>query len=228
MKKILLLIVISLLCFSCEKVKRDEKYKSKPKDKSELFKEAKDLKGIGKLIIGKTTIADLDLINDEIKGDDRYSYLQKNGFKPNELMSQIECLEMFFNGEYYIGDLKLSSVYLYFYDGVLYEIKCSPSESLEKAFTEKYGEGVRETEVFASDKRTINNKYVTWENELIKARIFSMFEADKNDISLFIDNFYITNKSDSVSNSIKECQAKLKQERKEAKDQEWSDTLDQL
>lgn len=183
MKKILLLFIISILCFSCKKVKKDEKYK--PKTRSELYEEAKNMKCIGELIIGKTTIADLDLINNEIKRDKRYKSSAKRGFEPNKLRFQIDCLTIFFNDEYYIGDIKISSVYLYFFDGILYKIKCNISE-----FPETDEEGV------------------------IKSGFFIVDESDETDISLFNNDFSVINNVDSVRNAINKCRHEVKQQKK--------------
>jgi hypothetical protein len=211
--KTILSLIATLIFISCQ---HNESYHSPQKPKLILYKEASNLKGLGGFKIGETTIDTIKYLNDVIKNDRRY-HSYSNAFILNKDFSDCSIIKVFEIIEFYISDVKLDDMKLYFYDNVLYEIDCNPSENIKTAFTQKYGEGVKFTYKNGcgpNDKICETLEDISWENDSIQANYYIKLVEKRNKPNL-IEHFTIKTKTHTlrdVNDCIKNSYDKRKSE----------------
>jgi len=216
MRKICIYLLLIGLISSCGYKNEHESYKSPEKSTTLLYKEAKSMKGLSLFYIGKTTINDLLKIKKEIKKDSRYGsyYLGRwigDDFEKEDNENTCPDIEIYKISKYFIGDIEISYLELYFYKNTLYKIRCWTSDILRDAFIKKYGEGVKiETRDLTGKEKNENLKSVeniTWENDSLIATYDSSIESIGTSIISSTNDFVITTKT-KIIKEIEDCNQK--------------------
>ena len=225
------LTFLTLLTFFISCNTEHESYKSKPKPESELYKEAAEMKGLGNFIIGKTIINDLVDINKQISNDDKYSFLEQDGFIEKESWRDCPDIKQYSTSRFYIGDIEIQYIDLHFYKDTLFEITCWTSVDIRDAFTIKYGEGVKNNLRRVSgpkDNRTVeNHENIVWENE----SIITIYDEEINSYGKKINyknDFKISTKSTRILANIRKCIDLEFEKNKKAEESKRQENLNKL
>lgn len=148
---------------------------------------SENLTGIGIFKIDKSTTHIIDVVKKEISNNNISEVTNEfnqvifgvntNGHCPN--------LEIWKISKYFIGDIELRNLELFFYNDVLFQIKCNYNQDLEKGLTYKYGKGIAKDEHRDQFNRLIEVNYhdpsrkveivssyheVIWKNKTVYAR----------------------------------------------------------
>jgi hypothetical protein len=205
MKKTIFFYLIILLS-ACNIPNKENKRTS-----SELYNEAKELKGLGPLILEKTTIKDLYKIEKSIQKDSRYEEFEKHLFEDDKINGSSCPLEK--NYKIYklmIGDIEVGDLHLKFYNDTLFKIECDrPSSDLINGFLQKYGKGTREkynkVSGLKGHKNIDSKDQIIWENEKIKAIRENIFLMKNEKIKESYDYMVISLKSGRIQKAIRQC-----------------------
>jgi hypothetical protein len=241
MKNILFFIIFIAFIYSC--VYEHEEYHSKPKPQADLFKEADEMNGLGPFIIGKTLKSEMKEINKKISKDDKYGYVEsKYGFEEKE-RKESDPLSSFFIyegcsfvkeyniSEFFIGDIKIDHLDLFFSKDTLYEIHCKTSSYIQEAFTKKYGEGVKvhwsKRTGFKSNISFDVFTQIKWENENIVADFIDWGKGDKKHFEMK-DDFTISSKSKRIHDEILKCKNSEYEKKKKEVDAKKNENLDKI
>jgi len=243
MKKLFYLLLLSIFLISCNNVPVVVNVQI-PIDT--LYKQAKDLKGIGPIIIGmpiksikqiNKTTNEYDMNNHpfEIPYDIKY---EKKKLHPD--------LKIYESYSYMIGDFKINSVKLYFYRDTLYKIYTEPYSddgNIKEAFTVKYNKGITKIEVYERHNILAERQSNIWENENVIAEYVEVspkipsFISDgarnkwfeKNRKNWFVDNWFtIQTKSLRILNAVRECENNQYSKEKEEELQKKKATIDKI
>jgi len=236
MRKICIYLLLIGLISSCDYKNEHESYKSPEKSTTLLYKEASSMKGLSLFYIGKTTINDLLKIKKEIKKDSRYGsyYLGSwigDDFEKKDNENTCPNIEIYKISKYFIGEIEISYLELYFYKDTLYEIHCWTSDILRDAFTKKYGEGVkiksRDLTGKGKNKNLKSAENITWENDSIIATYDSSIESIGSSIISYTHDFVITTKM-KIINEIDDCIQKEYQKKENEKNKKEKESINKI
>ena len=154
------------------------------------------IEGIGRLKIGRPTMDVISELSQDYNGkikeieDDSF---EGNGSAVYKLIyttnaaspvqaSACPSTEVYYVKQYAKSGLKLTDVYLYFYEGVLIRILGQGSDELDKAVAAQYGSPTRSVTEEQSDCQQQRDKTVTdtWKNGAIAARMITCFDYATN------------------------------------------------
>jgi len=250
MKTLLVIFLVCIFVYSCRNPSEysgSENTIQIPKDT--LYKQAKDLKGIGPIFIGMSvknikqinkTTDEYDINNLpfeipwEFNGNGTYG---KKHLPPN--------LKEYESHSYMIGDFKISNVKLYFYKDTLYKIYIEnhiDAGNIREVFSLKYGNGKEEISFYKNSHNILNeNKTNIWENQNIIAKYVEVspkipsFISEQAKDKWFDEKyrlgsnyewFSIETKSKRILDAVEECKSSQRNKENEAKLKKEKETMD--
>jgi len=239
--KFFFVLLIMQLFISCNYRNEHEYYRSPVKSKEILFKEAYSMKGLSDFIIGKTTVDELMKINKAIKKDKRYGEYYYEFWNGNEFLLKDNKNSFYANcpdlskyeiSKYYIGTMEIEYLELDFFKNCLYEIHCHTSDNLRDAFTQKYGEGIKEK--FRDITGPKDNDHlkagenITWENEFLITTYDDFIESQGSKITEFRNYFSISSKSKNIQDEIRKCNELENKKIKEQEEKEKQENINKI
>lgn len=243
MKKLFYLLLLGIFLISCDNAPTVVNVQI-PLDT--LYKEAKDLKGIGPIFIGMhvKNIKQINKTTDEYDMNNHpFEIPYDIKYDKKKLHKDLKIYESY---SYMIGDFKINSVKLYFYKDTLYKIYTTPFSSdgnIKEAFSVKYNKGITKISVYERRNILAESQSNIWENQNIIAEYVEIspkipsFISDnarnrwfeKNHKNWFSDSWFtIQTKSKRILDAVKECENNQYSKEKEDELQKKKATIDKI
>lgn len=214
MKRVILLsLVFTMCCAACNQVSNNKNILN-VKSNTDLFNEARELKGIGEFVIDKSTY--FDVLNILKTQDDGYSIREikydtlavnlKDNFLTDGQTFDCPNLKLIKKYEFKIGKIELSNLYFHFYNDTLYRVYMSQNDDVEDGFKQKYGSGIftDNTQLKPNGDLIKIDKTYLWQNLNVSAESRTLIEYDKGGIYLtFLD---IKTKNSDKLKKILDCE----------------------